>query len=115
MWSYIDSTRELINDLWVRVQTVMGNIDKVCDIGDTWQVPLFERKEGKAENLIELENRAERVQKRYDTIRSNAHTIHQLIQVNNKLNEPNQISKPAITAQPTVISYTPIQPCATNY
>ena len=81
MWSYIDSTRDVINDLWTRLQGAVGNVDKIGEIGDTWQLPLFERREAKAENLIELENRAERVHKRYDTIRKNGHTIHQLIQV----------------------------------
>ena len=81
MWAYIDSTRDQIYDLWHRLQNAISNVDKIVEIGDTWQVPLFERREAKAENLIDLDNKSERINKRYEAIRKNGETIHQLIKV----------------------------------
>ena len=81
MWSYIENTRDLIQDLWKRVQTVLSNMEKIQEVSETWQVPLFERRENKPENLIDLENKSERLIKRYDIIRKNGGIIHAMMQV----------------------------------
>jgi len=44
-------------------------------------VPLFVRKEDKKDVLLHLEERQERLKKRFDTIHTDGETIHRLVKV----------------------------------
>ncbi|XP_073516352.1 dynein axonemal heavy chain 9 isoform X1 [Phyllobates terribilis] len=48
----------------------------------TWVLPIFERKDGKRETLLNLDDRSERLEKRYNLIRESGTKIHQLVQEN---------------------------------
>lgn len=45
------------------------------------RVPLYERKEGKYETLLNLDDREERLNKRYHEVSEAGKTIHQLVEV----------------------------------
>ena len=53
----------------------------------SFQPPLFERRDGKAENLLDLDGRAENVQKRYRVIEQNSDVIHRLVAVSTLLQQ----------------------------
>ncbi|VDL85163.1 unnamed protein product [Schistocephalus solidus] len=59
-WRYIESTRDLVNDLKARVVQAQENVEKISALMSTWnKSPLFERKEGKRETLLALDDREE--------------------------------------------------------
>ena len=74
--------REKVHDLEKRVQNTKDNVEQIQKIMSTWsKVPLFERKEGKNESLLNLEDRPERLKKRYDEIAQAGQKIHGLLAV----------------------------------
>jgi len=82
-WGYIEDTREMVHDLEKRVQKAKDNVESVTKLMQTWnKLPLFERKkEGKAERMLNLDDRADRVNKRYNEIRDVGLTVHSLVKV----------------------------------
>lgn len=53
---------------------------------EVWsKVPLFERKEGKLDNLLQLDDRAERVQRRYELIEATSTSLETLLEQNYRL------------------------------
>ena len=82
-WEYIEETREKVRDLEQRVQKAKDNVEKIQKIMATWsKVPLFERKEGKNESLLNLEDRPDRLNKRYGEIAKEGDAIHALLKEN---------------------------------
>lgn len=92
----------MVNDLEKRVQQAKDNIDKIKRIMDGWVSPIFERKEGKKvqlcfkeifflfdhvisrfmqDNLLNIDDRTERLKKWYDFITKGGEQIHNLIAV----------------------------------
>ncbi|XP_075250106.1 dynein beta chain, ciliary-like isoform X2 [Convolutriloba macropyga] len=84
VWPYIEKIRDLVKDLESRHQKAKDNLSQIETLGDSWKVPLFDRKDGKSENLLDLDNRADRVQKRYEQIKANGVTILELIEDSRK-------------------------------
>ena len=78
---YIEKVKSLMKDLESRHQKAMDNFESIEQIGDTWSVPLFDRRESKAENLLDLDNKSDKVNKRYALISANGEAIQQLINV----------------------------------
>ncbi|VEL06847.1 unnamed protein product [Protopolystoma xenopodis] len=69
-WNYIQSTRDMTRDLERRVVQTQENIVQIRKIMKSWaRAPLFERKEGKREALLGIEEREDRRCKRYSEIR----------------------------------------------
>ena len=57
-------------------------MEQVQKIMSTWSSsPLFERKEGKNETLLNLDDRTDRLKKRYDEIAQAGEKIHGLVKV----------------------------------
>ena len=84
VWEYIDKTRDLVHDLETRVQRAKDNVEKLQKVMATWsKTPLFERKEGKNESLLNLDDRTDRLKKRYAEIEAAGVQLHQLLQVLN--------------------------------
>ena len=82
MWEYIESARDLVHDLEIRVQKAKDNVEKLQKIMATWsKTSLFERKEGKNESLLNLDDRVDRLKKRYTEIEAAGQQLHQLLQV----------------------------------
>ena len=82
MWEYIEGARDLVHDLEMRVQKSKDNVDKLKKIMATWsKTSLFERKEGKNESLLNLDDRVDRREKRYTEIEAAGQQLHQLLEV----------------------------------
>ncbi|XP_018562388.1 dynein beta chain, ciliary-like [Anoplophora glabripennis] len=74
-----------------RVKKAQTNIKNLYSTIHVWALqPLFERKDGKKENLISLDDRQERIQKRYDLITACSNELRRIIEENYLLffNEP---------------------------
>ena len=81
-WEYIQQTRDSVKDLEERVQKAKDNVEKIKTIMATWsKLPLFERKEGKHESLLNLDDREERKNKRYTEIKDAGVKVHGLLKV----------------------------------
>lgn len=50
----------------------------------SWASPVFDRKDGKKDTLLSLEDRAERLDRFYNLIRSSGQKIHFLLKVGEK-------------------------------
>lgn len=57
-------------------------MEEIKKLMSTWsKTPLFERKEDKHETLLNLDDRKERLEKRYSNIKDIGKKIHELLQV----------------------------------
>lgn len=82
MWEYIEKTRDLVHDLEIRVQKAKDNVEEIQKIMTTWsKQPLFERKEDKHDTLLNLDDRADRINKRYLEVKVAGDKIHELLKV----------------------------------
>ncbi|BHF75205.1 Dynein heavy chain 9, axonemal [Sparganum proliferum] len=85
-WRYIESTRDVIKDLKARVVQGQENVEKISALMSTWnKIPLFERKEGKRETLLALDDREERASKRYSEINEAGERIIAILEENRQL------------------------------
>nr|CAB3238531.1 dynein beta chain, ciliary-like [Phallusia mammillata] len=82
-WDYIRNCHEVVSNLESRVQKSKDNINKIHEIMDKWsEVPLFERKDDKRDILLHLEDREDRLGKRYVAIHADGEVIHKLVKEN---------------------------------
>lgn len=66
MWDYIVKLRDTVSDLENRVQKAQANIKVMDGILASWVLkPIFERKDGKKDTLLNLEDRSEKLKKVY--------------------------------------------------
>ena len=80
---YILETRDQVHDLESRVQKSKDNVEQVQkEMTTLTKHPLFERREGKNESLLQLEDREDRLRKRYDDITKVGETLHRLLKEN---------------------------------
>lgn len=69
-------------DLEKRLQKTKDNVDQMKKIMEEWsKLPLFERKELKNDALLSLDDREERLNKRYADITTSGEKIHALMKV----------------------------------
>ncbi|XP_062567134.1 dynein beta chain, ciliary-like [Saccostrea cucullata] len=86
VWDYIEKTRDQVIDLEKRVQQAKDNVEEIKMLMATWSKhPLFERKEDKHDTLLNLDDRKERLSKRYEDIKNIGQKIHALLQKNLEL------------------------------
>lgn len=73
----------MVHDLEQRVQKAKDNVEAIAKLMQTWnKVPLFERKkEGKTDHMLNLDDRNERINKRYNEIKEVGTKIHALVKV----------------------------------
>nr|XP_018673081.1 dynein beta chain, ciliary [Ciona intestinalis] len=82
-WDYIRTCRNKVTDLESRVQRAKDNVNMIHNIMDKWsEIPLYTRKEDKKDVLLMLDEREERLSKRYVSIHEDAQEIHKLIKEN---------------------------------
>lgn len=81
IWEYIQRVRDMVRELESSLQRTKDNVDEIQAIMRTWVTPIFERREGKRDSLLNLEDRAERLEKCYGHIRDSGVKIHALVQV----------------------------------
>ncbi|XP_051927996.1 dynein heavy chain 9, axonemal [Hippocampus zosterae] len=85
IWQYIQELRDSICDLESRLQKAKDNVEEIQNCIKSWASPLFDRKEGKKDALLSLDDRAERLDRFYCTIRSSGDQIHFLMKRNLEL------------------------------
>ncbi|CAL4154033.1 unnamed protein product, partial [Meganyctiphanes norvegica] len=94
IWSYIETLSNLVNDLEQRVRRVQKNLCDMDDLLLTWvQQPIYERKEGKKDTLLNLEDRNERLKKVYSTINSDGEKIKCMVNENKTLLRINEVTQ----------------------
>lgn len=82
VWEYIQKTRDQVIDLESRVQKAKDNVEEIKKLMSTWaKTPLFERKEEKHDSLLNLDDRKERLEKRYTNIKGLGDKLHDLLKV----------------------------------
>ncbi|KAI4493969.1 hypothetical protein M0802_009345 [Mischocyttarus mexicanus] len=88
---YIVKLEELVNGLWKRVKASQMNVDKIKLILEPWtRMPLFERKDSRKDTLLCLDERQERVSKRYAEVNKISEQIHSLLEENKNLFQINE-------------------------
>uniref|UniRef100_A0A8C2C2Q0 AAA+ ATPase domain-containing protein n=1 Tax=Cyprinus carpio TaxID=7962 RepID=A0A8C2C2Q0_CYPCA len=85
IWEYIQDVREMVHDLEQRLQRTKDNVEEIQTIMKTWTTPVFERKEGKKDTLLNLEDKTERLERTYGRIRASGTKIHLLLKDNMSL------------------------------
>ncbi|CAM4557085.1 unnamed protein product [Lepidochelys kempii] len=82
LWEHISVVIESVHDLERRIQKAKDNVEEIQSIMRSWVSPIFERKEGKKENVLSLDDRPERLEKRYNLIKESGLRIHALVKEN---------------------------------
>ncbi|XP_054457284.1 dynein heavy chain 9, axonemal isoform X2 [Anoplopoma fimbria] len=93
VWQYIQEVRDSICDLESRLQRTKDNVEQIQGCMRSWASPMFDRKEGKKDALLSLEDRAERLDRFYSLIRSSGEKIHFLLKSNLQLFRAEQTSE----------------------
>lgn len=81
IWEYIQEVRDSVCDLESRLQRTKDNVEEIQSCMRSWACPMFDKKEGKKDTLLSLEDRAERLDRFYSLIRSSGEKIHFLLKV----------------------------------
>ncbi|MGH0123010.1 UNVERIFIED_CONTAM: hypothetical protein FKN15_017133 [Acipenser sinensis] len=76
---HYQTVRDAVHDLERRLQKTKDNVEEMQNIMKTWVAPIFERKEGKKDSLLNLDDRQERLEKRYSAIKESGNKIHTLL------------------------------------
>ncbi|XP_063306953.1 dynein axonemal heavy chain 11 [Pelobates fuscus] len=85
-WDYIVAVKSVVQDLEKRVQQSKDNVAAMVQIMNAWaEQAMFSRKDNKRETLINLDDKTDRVSKRYKLIEEDGYTIHRLVEENRKL------------------------------
>lgn len=84
IWPYIQEVRDLVCDLESRLQRIKDNVEEMQSCMRSWAMPVFDRKDGRKDALLSLDDRAERLDKFYCLIRSSGEKIHFLLKVGEK-------------------------------
>lgn len=84
IWPYIQQVRDLVCDLESRLQRTKDNVEEMQSCMRSWAMPVFDRKDGRKDALLSLEDRSERLDKFYGLIRSSGEKIHFLLKVGEK-------------------------------
>ncbi|KAJ8313224.1 hypothetical protein KUTeg_009222, partial [Tegillarca granosa] len=83
VWDYIQKIRDGVIELESNVQKAKNNVEEIQKLMATWnKAPLFERKEDKHDTLLNLDDKKERLEKRYNEIKLVGEKIHTLLQQN---------------------------------
>lgn len=83
---YIREIYDQVTQLHGRIIQAQRNVTEAISNMNVWSnVPLFERKEGKLDNLLQLDDRAERVQRRYELIEASSAVLETLLEHNYRL------------------------------
>ncbi|XP_033840356.1 dynein heavy chain 9, axonemal isoform X2 [Periophthalmus magnuspinnatus] len=85
VWPYIQAVRDGVCDLESRLQRSKENIEEIQRITRVWATPVFERRDGRRDTLLGLEEQAERMERFYDIVCSSGVKIHFLLKSNLQL------------------------------
>ncbi|KAG5897820.1 hypothetical protein JTB14_011820 [Gonioctena quinquepunctata] len=83
LWDYMSKLHSLVGSLQKNIQKCQDNLNEIKQILVPFaRQPLFERKDGRKDTVLCIEERGERLEKRYSDIRSAAETISKLLEEN---------------------------------
>ncbi|XP_010006532.1 PREDICTED: LOW QUALITY PROTEIN: dynein heavy chain 9, axonemal [Chaetura pelagica] len=85
VWDQISVMMEGVHDLEERMQKAKNNVEEIQALVHSWVSPIFERKDGKKESLLSLEDCQDRLERRYSLIRESGLRIHLLLKENQSL------------------------------
>ncbi|KFV07099.1 Dynein heavy chain 9, axonemal, partial [Pterocles gutturalis] len=85
VWDHISTVMDDVHDLEQRIQKAKTNVEEIQTIVRSWASPIFERKDGKRESLLSLEDCQNRLEKRYSLVRESGQRIHSLLKENQSL------------------------------
>lgn len=71
----------MVCDLDSRLQRTKDNVEEMQNCMRSWSTPVFDRKDGKKDALLSLEDRDERLDMFYSLICSSGEKIHFLLEV----------------------------------
>lgn len=72
-----------VKQIYDRVRLAQANVEDLCNGIMNWaNQPLYERKDNKKENLLNLDDRAERIQKRRDLVTACSNDLQRIIKEN---------------------------------
>lgn len=81
-WSFISSTKDVVQDLVCRVSRAKENYEAIQSVMKGWSKhTMFCRKDNKRGSLIQLEDRSDHVNKTYNSMKKAGDHIHELVQV----------------------------------
>uniref|UniRef100_A0A3B4YI13 Dynein axonemal heavy chain 11 n=1 Tax=Seriola lalandi dorsalis TaxID=1841481 RepID=A0A3B4YI13_SERLL len=81
--SFISTTKDLVQDLVCRVSRAKENCEAIQSLMKGWsKQAMFCRKDNKRGCLIQLEDRGDRVNKKYRDMKKDGDSIHELVQEN---------------------------------
>ncbi|XP_049439851.1 dynein axonemal heavy chain 11 [Epinephelus fuscoguttatus] len=82
-WSFISTTKDLVHDLICRVSRAKENCEAIQSMMKGWSKhAMFCRKDNKKGSLIQLEDRVDRVNRKYSAMKKDGDTVHKLVQEN---------------------------------
>uniref|UniRef100_A0A8C4YFM3 Dynein axonemal heavy chain 11 n=1 Tax=Gopherus evgoodei TaxID=1825980 RepID=A0A8C4YFM3_9SAUR len=85
-WKYIEQVKAAVYDLEQRVQQSKENIKTIQQIMNAWaEHTLFSRKDDRKDALLSLEDKEDRLAKKYKLLKEDGYKIHQLAEENLKL------------------------------
>lgn len=74
---YLVELRKPVEQLQIRMQRTQKNVNEIRAVMSAWaKVPLFERKDGKKDAVLCLDERIDRITKRYADIENAAKMVH---------------------------------------
>ncbi|KAM6297516.1 dynein axonemal heavy chain 9 [Aegotheles albertisi] len=85
VWDQISMMMNGVHDLEQRIQKAKNNVEEIQTIVQSWVLPIFERRDGKRESLLSLEDCQDRLERRYSLIRESGLRIHSLVKENQSL------------------------------
>ncbi|XP_032430935.1 dynein axonemal heavy chain 9 [Xiphophorus hellerii] len=85
VWQYIQDIRDAVCDLESRLQKTKENVEEMQRYMKSWAVPMFDRKDGRKDALLCLEDRADRVERFHNVVQSSGGKIHFLLESNQAL------------------------------
>ncbi|NWR75951.1 DYH9 protein, partial [Centropus unirufus] len=85
VWDRISVVMGDVHDLEQRIQKARNNVEEIQTIMRSWAFPIFERKDGKKETLLSLEDCQNPLERYYSLVRESGQRIHSLLQENQNL------------------------------
>lgn len=90
MWDYLNSIHKLVGNLQKRLHDTQENLSEIQNtMAAIGRQPLFERKDGKKDTVLGIDERSERTSKKYTEVKKAAEYITSLINKNIQLFEMN--------------------------
>ncbi|XP_047143157.1 dynein beta chain, ciliary isoform X1 [Hydra vulgaris] len=80
IWEYIDQSRDMVHQLEQNVQSAKSNVAVIKTLMSKWSLaPLYDRKDGKKDGLLYIEDKPLVLKKRYDFIKETGDQIFKLV------------------------------------